>query len=227
VAGGAQAVVMALQAAVGVTGTLAVPTQSVGFTDPSGWTSPAVPAAWWPAIRESTPAFDPARSPIRRMGEIAEAIRHLPGARRTGHPAMSFAAVGRARDAIVGGHELAFGLGEGSPLARLYELDAKVLLLGVGHGNNTSLHLGEHRAEYSGKRTITKRSPLLVDGERRWVAYEELVIDDSDFKRLGDDFGATGAERRGPVGAGGARVMEQRAVVDFAVGWFADHRTAG
>ncbi len=35
---------------------------------------------------------------------------------------------------VTAGHTLEFGLGEGSPLARVYDLDGFVLLLGVGHG---------------------------------------------------------------------------------------------
>ncbi|XXY65448.1 AAC(3) family N-acetyltransferase [Sorangium sp. So ce291] len=45
-------------------------------------------------------------------------------------------------------HSLSYDLGEGSPLARIHELDGWVLLLGVGRGNNTSLHLAEHRAGF-------------------------------------------------------------------------------
>ena len=57
--------------------------------------------------------------------------------------------------------------GERSPLARLYDLDAQALLAGVGHGNNTSIHLGEHRADFPGKRSGTEGAPMLVDGERQ------------------------------------------------------------
>lgn len=59
---------------------------------------------------------------------------------------MSFAALGPAAEEITAGHALPDSLREGSPLARLYECDARVLLLGVGHDSNTSLHLGEYRA---------------------------------------------------------------------------------
>jgi ATP/maltotriose-dependent transcriptional regulator MalT len=57
---------------------------------------------------------------------------------------------------------LAYGAGERSPLARVYDLDGHVLLLGVDHANNTSLHLAEYRASFPGKRWIRQASPLLV-----------------------------------------------------------------
>lgn len=54
--------------------------------------------------------------------------------------------------------EEATGLGEGSPLARPHEADGWVLPLGVGHGNNTSLHLGEYRADFPDKRRVVQRA---------------------------------------------------------------------
>lgn len=56
-------------------------------------------------------------------------------------------------------HSLDDALGEGSPLARVYDLDGQVLLLGVGHDNNTSLHLAEYRAEFPGRRWEGQGSP--------------------------------------------------------------------
>jgi aminoglycoside 3-N-acetyltransferase len=158
------------------------------------------------------------------MGAIVECFRHVPGVRRSDHPTDSFAAVGPNRDIIVSDHALDYGFGETSPLARLYELDASVLLLGVGHGNNTSLHLAEYRADHPTKVWVTKASPVLVDGQRRWVQWFDLDPDDHDFVELGEDFARGGQERQGPIGVGLARLMKQREVVDFAASWFGEHR---
>ena len=49
---------------------------------------------------------------------------------------------------IVDDHSLDFGLGESSPLARIYDLNGFVLLLGASHGSNTSMHLAEYRANF-------------------------------------------------------------------------------
>lgn len=144
VAGGAQAVVEALLAAVGPSGTLMMPTHSGHLSDPASWTDP--PEAWWDTIREATPAYDPLLTPTRGMGAIAECFRHVPGVLRSAHPCVSAAAVGPDADALVDHHPLELGLGEGSPQARLYDLDGHVLLLGVTHANNTSLYVSELRA---------------------------------------------------------------------------------
>lgn len=121
------------------------------------------------------------------------------------------------------GHDVERELGEGSPLARLYDLGADVLLLGVSHENNTSLHLAEHR---SGTRPMTSQgAPVLVDGERRWVAFEELDTWSDDFEEVGAAAAAAGLETVGPVGRGTARLLPQRPLVDFASSWFRANRS--
>jgi aminoglycoside 3-N-acetyltransferase len=226
IAGGEQAVVLALLEAVGPAGTVVMPAHSAHLTEPAHWQNPPVPAAWWPLIRQHLPAFDPALTPTRGMGAIAECFRHLPGVRRSTHPTGSFTAHGPAAEAILAEHALGEAFGERSPLARIYALGGHVLLLGAGHASNTSLHLAEHRGRWPGKRWVPQGSPLLVDGERRWVAYEELDYDAADFGRLGAAFAAeTGLERRGTVGAGEGRLMPQRELVDYAAHWIERHRT--
>jgi aminoglycoside 3-N-acetyltransferase len=224
VVGGAQAVVEALLAWLGPRGTLVVPTFSTHLSDPARWAAPPVPEAWWQIIRDQTPAFDPDLTPTREMGVIADTVRAHPQARRSAHPMHSFAAIGPAAEQIVGHHDLEFGLTEGSPLVPLLGLDAWVLLLGVGHANNTSLHLAEHRAGLSGQQVIRQGSPVLVDGRRRWVTYDELDVDAEDFTELGAAFAATGRQRDGRVAAGRGTLMRQRELVDVAIPWLREHR---
>lgn len=86
------------------------------------------------------------------MGVIPDTFRKQRGVMRSSHPQVSFAAWGANAGDIVTGHDLDNGLGEHSPLARIYDRHGWVLLLGVGHERNTSLHLSEHRASYPGKK---------------------------------------------------------------------------
>ena len=225
VPGGAQGVIAALLDVLGDSGTLVMPAHSGNFSDPANWAAPAAPKDWWATIREEMPAYDPALTPTRNMGAVAESFRKYPGVLRSGHPHVSFTALGPNAQQIVQTHPVGCMFGERSPLARLYELGAHVLLLGVDHGNNTAIHLGEDRAEFAGKTYHTEGAPMMVDGERRWVSFEDLQVSDDDFTRLGEDFAReTGFEGRGPVGWGEARFMAVRAVVDYAQAWLSTHR---
>lgn len=224
VAGGAQAVVEALFAAVGPTGTIVMPTQSGQLSDPAKWRNPPVPPQWVPVLRDQLPAFDRYLTPTRGMGQVVECFRGHRSTIRSDHPLLSFAANGPMASAIVSSHPLTPGLGETSPLRRLYDLDADVLLLGVGHANNTSIHLAEYRAIWPGKATALDGAPMLVGGHRQWLEYEDLAIDESDFGRIGEAFARTGVERIGRVGNGVARRCPVRAIVDFATVWMTEHR---
>ncbi|MEE4300273.1 MAG: AAC(3) family N-acetyltransferase [Pseudomonadales bacterium] len=224
--GGTQAVIGALLEALGPDGTLMMPTHTSDLTEPSRWQAPPVPEHWQQPIRDGMPAFDPARTPTRRMGALAESFRRWPGVRRSGHPYGSFAAHGPRTDALLGGHAPGCAFGEASPIGALYREGGQVLLLGVGHGNDTSLHLAEYRASWPSKTEHEEGSPMLVDGERRWVTYTELRHDEDDFETIGAAWeeSAGDALRIGPVGQAETRLLDQRPLVDFATAWMNTHR---
>lgn len=224
VIGGAQTVVEALLESIGPTGTLTMPGHSSALSEPSHWKNPPVPQGWWPIIRATMPAFDLDLTPIREMGVTAEAFRRLPGVERSNHPRMSHLAYGPLATIITSGHSLVDGLGEQSPLARLYERDAQVLLLGVPHANNTSLHLAEYRAVWPSKTRMTQGSPVFVNGRREWVTYEELETSADDFDAIGNELATNQLQVSGFVGFATAQLMHQRAVVDFAANWMTQNR---
>ena len=224
VCGGAQAVVHALLDALGPDGTLVVPTHTSDNSDPAHWSHPAVPEAWWPVIRAHMPAFDPLRTPVRGLGAIPELARTWPGAVRSDHPQDSFAALGPQAASITAGHALDSGLGERSPLARIHDLDGDVLLLGVGHGANTSMHLAEYRVP-APKREAYGAAVTGPDG-RRWVTWRTSWPTRATSRRWARRSTRPERRRNGPVGAGDARLMRQRELVGFAVAWLTEHRPA-
>ena len=227
VCGGAVAVIIALQEVLGETGTLVMPTHSTDLSDPSQWKNPPVPESWWETIRETMPAYDPDLTPTRSMGKIAETFRKQKSVLRSGHPQSSFCARGPEASYIVNNHALAYDMGEQSPLARIYDLDGSILLLGVGHSSNTSIHLAEYRADFPTKRIVQEGAPISQTGSRTWATFEDIDVDDSDFDRIGEDFLRSDAGkvvRHGKVGIADSQLMPQRAVVDFAVNWLQKNR---
>jgi aminoglycoside 3-N-acetyltransferase len=222
VLGGAQTVVQALLDVVGPGGTLMMPTHSGSLCDPVNWKNPPVPESWWQAIRDEMPAFDPAFTPSRSMGAVVECFRCLPGVQRSNHPTVSAAAIGPNAPALLDNHDLEDRLGDTSPQGKLYDLDGYILLLGVDHGNNTSLHVSEVR---SGRmNVVADAAPILVEGQRQWVELTHMDDDDGDFSAIGEAFAATGAERQGPIGAGVGRLIRSQEIVDFGVEWIQANR---
>lgn len=223
--GGAAAIILALEKTLTSSGTLVMPTHTNDLSDPSKWENPPVPEAWWETIRETMPPFDPTLTPTTGMGTIPETFRKQAGVLRSQHPQFSFAAWGQQATVITANQALPFGLGEQSPLARVYDLAGWVLLLGVGHLNNTSLHLAEYRADFPAKQTEMFGAPMLVDGQQQWLEYEDINLDEDDFDKIGAGFAQeTGLQQEGKVGQAAALLMPQKPLVDYAVNWLPRHR---
>jgi aminoglycoside 3-N-acetyltransferase len=221
VCGHAQAVALGLREALGPEGTLVVPTHTNNNSDPAEWENPPVPEAWWPVVRAEMPAYDPAVTPSM-LGALTNVVRSWPGALRSSHPHYSFAALGPHADEITAGHDLTSGLGERSPLARVHDLDGDILLLGVGHDSNTSMHLAEYRV--ARPKRAANGAAVATPAGRQWVTWEDVLPDEDDFGALGEAFDATGAVRIGRTGVAESRLMRQRELVAFAVQWLEENR---
>jgi aminoglycoside 3-N-acetyltransferase len=229
---GPHEVMAALLDVLGPKGTLVVPTFTAGNSKTS--------LAYLEATRRMTAQqrvdydermlpFEPEKTPSEGMGVLAETVRLHPRALRSAHPQTSFAAVGARADELVGRHDEECHLGEESPLARLRDNEAQVLLLGVGYEVCSAFHL----AEYLVDRQLPFREYgcwVLRGGERIWLPYKDVDLDDSDFGFLGADFEAEDARRAKPVvrrrllGGAGARLFPLTDAVDFATQWLTGNR---
>jgi aminoglycoside 3-N-acetyltransferase len=119
-------------------------------------------------------------------------------------------------------HTLEYGLGEGSPLARIYELDGWVLLLGVGYDRNTSFHLAEYRSP--GAEPALLGAPILEDGQRVWKKFHDIEINADVFPAIGAEMEQADLVKIGTVGLAKCRLFPQRPSIDFAVQWYKRQR---
>jgi aminoglycoside N3'-acetyltransferase len=193
VAGGPGGLIAALREALGPTGTLAMP--SWGDDD-------------------ATP-LDPRTTPVAPdLGVVAETFRHLPGVERSAHP-FAFAALGPAAARITGDPLPLPPHAPASPVGRVHELDGRVLLLGVGHDADTTLHLAEllGGAPYRTPKHCTVRGeggrPVRVDYGENDHCCERFALADGWLR-------ARALQREGRVGSASARLVRARDVVSVA-----------
>jgi aminoglycoside 3-N-acetyltransferase len=92
-------------------------------------------------LNQTAEPFQPDLPADKQMGAVAEALRKHPRARRTSHPIQSFGGV--YADKFLAAQTLEEPMG---PIGALAEADGWVLLLGVDHTVNTSIHYAERLA---------------------------------------------------------------------------------
>jgi aminoglycoside 3-N-acetyltransferase len=217
VPGGIDSVVDAVLAALGPARTLLWPTFTAQLTDPSQWAKlPAPPRERWDEIREELPDFDPLRTTPRRMGRLNELLLHRPGVVRSAHPAESVAAIGPRAEWLVRPHPLDDPMGPRSPWARLCELDARVVLVGVGFERCSIVHHGERLADPPYLPVCAYSTFVTVDGERRWFEVESGAGCSEGFGAIEGPLRAQSAIDDLRIGAAAARVVSARAVVRVA-----------
>ena len=82
----------------------------------------------------------------------------------------SFASCGPLAEILTKEQSLPNKFGECSPLGSLYRHRGKILLLGVDHDSNTSLHLAEARADWrsknGSKKAFVLRKSSDINGRR-------------------------------------------------------------
>ncbi|NHJ33646.1 MAG: AAC(3) family N-acetyltransferase [Asgard group archaeon] len=185
VIGDAITVINALMEVLTKEGTLVMPTMTSGNTDPENWNYPPVPNDWKPIIRQEMPPYKPNITPTRGMGRIPELFRILPNVHRSNHPQSSFSAWGKHAKEIVSEQTLESSFGHDSPLRKAYDLNSKILLLGVPHSSNTSLHYAEVKAELPNHPVQKQGAALFENGKRVWKSWKEIQYDSDDFEEIG------------------------------------------
>lgn len=201
VEGGPVGLIRALQSALGPAGTLVMPS----MTD------------------DDDNVFDPQRTPCAGMGILADTFWRLPGVLRSDSP-HAFAAAGPQAASITAPHPIDFPHGLDSPVGRVFGLDGQVLLLGVGHGANTTIHLAEALASvrYRRPKQITAR----VGGLVARIAYSEIDHCCQNFDLVDGWLDGAGLQWHGQVGVGQARLARSGDIVAVVTAQLRSDETA-
>ena len=191
--GGPLGLIDALRLALGPDGTLVMPS----------WTGD-----------DETP-FDPVTTPAAEdLGVTADLFWRQPGVVRSDH-LQAFAAIGPHAEAIVKTPLPLPPHVPDSPVGRVHDLDGQVLLLGVGHEADTSLHLAELIAKVP--YGIPRHCMVMRDGRRVRVDYVENDHCCRRFALADDWLRARGLQAEWPVGHATARLARARDIVGLAV----------
>lgn len=212
VEGGPDTVVAALRAALGPDATFAAPTFTTNLTDPYVWT-PTPSETERQRILAEMPAYDPAVSVPWRMGAVADAVWRTPGAVRSAHPVTSWAALGPDANALTRDIPVDDPEGRDGTLGRVWQRDGWVLLLGVDHDANTTIHLAESLLEMPHLLALVDRWPDDGARPRVWREIRKSTKCSDGFVALGPFVDRLGLVRKGRVGDADARLMRSRALV--------------
>ncbi|MQA89282.1 MAG: AAC(3)-VI family aminoglycoside N-acetyltransferase [Gemmatimonas sp.] len=193
VEGGPAGLISALREALGPQGTLVMP--SWGELDDELF-DPAVTAA----------------SPD--LGVVADVFWRQPGVVRSNHP-QAFAAAGPAAPEILRDPLPLPPHIPASPVGRVHDLDGQVLLLGVGHDANTTLHLAELIADVPYR--VPKYFTVLHEGRPTRIDYGENDHCCARFALADDWLRAEDLQTEGPVGHAHARLARSRDIVRLAL----------
>ncbi|HJX29692.1 MAG TPA: AAC(3)-IV family aminoglycoside N-acetyltransferase [Thermoanaerobaculia bacterium] len=193
VEGGPLGLIDALRDSIGPDGTLAMPS----------WTG------------EDDEPFDPRTTRASSdLGVVADTFWRLPGVMRSEH-LNAFAAVGPEAIRIISGPlPLPPHIPE-SPVGHIHDLDGQVLLLGVGHDADTTLHLAELLAGVPYR--VPKHCTVLRDGHPVRIEYGENDHCCERFTLADDWLRERGLQSEGRVGHGYARLVLARDVVRVAL----------
>lgn len=189
---GPAGLIAALRSAVGAGGTLVMPAMSDDDDHP----------------------FDRAATPCRTMGVVADTFWRMPGVLRSDSP-HAFAATGPRAAEITRDHPVDVPHGPDSPVGQVHDLDGQVLLLGVGHDANTTLHLAENLAGVRYRRPAS--ATVLVAGRPTRCHYAEVDHCCRNFSLMDGWLEADGLQHRGRIGHAEVRLARSRDLVRVAV----------
>ena len=162
---------------------------------------------------DETP-FDPAATPASPdLGIVADTFWRLPGVKRSAHP-FACAALGPRAERIVADPLPLPPHIPASPVGRVHEFDGQVLLIGVGHDADTTLHLAELLAAVPYR--VPKHCTVEQNGRPVRVRYGENDHCCARFALADDWLRGKNLQAEGPVGHAHARLARACDIVRVA-----------
>jgi len=208
VAGGSDAVIDALRDAVGPQGTLVMP----AFTYSK---EIAIPGAGGPPYHPQRTACD--------VGIIPDTFWRRPGVHRSASASHSIAAIGPQAKFLANDDVTMEAYGRDGAFGKLYELDAKVLMLGCGLAPNSCLHAVE---DWVGLPSMQPVDHLIEDddGSTRVIRYQRQPIGRREFYLNSEKvtksevlFRQCGIVEDGRIGPAMAQVFMIRNMIDTSM----------
>ncbi|MFL5517480.1 MAG: AAC(3)-IV family aminoglycoside N-acetyltransferase [Gemmatimonadales bacterium] len=167
----------------------------------------------WPGDEDQP--FDPLATPASPdLGVVADVFWRLPGVLRSNH-CQAFAAVGPDAARVTADPlPLPPHIPE-SPVGRVHELNGQVLLLGVGHDADTTLHLAELLAGVPYR--VSRHCTVLQDGHPARIDYGENDHCCARFALADEWLRARRLQSEGHVGHAHARRARAQDIVGVAL----------
>jgi aminoglycoside 3-N-acetyltransferase len=169
-----------------------------------------------PTFNYGNGVYDPATAPSYD-GVITEFFRKLPGAVRSLHPTHPIAGIGPGARAILEGHDKAHPFGVRSPCWRLWERNAWVLLIGVGHFATSIAHVAEEMLAMPYLDRLRTARLRGAGGAIEEVTLRRPGCSDAWDAVLDAPLRARGAVTVGSVGKAKLQLVRSREVVDVTV----------
>ena len=149
--------------------------------------------------------FDPDLPADPSLGIVAETLRMHPQAKRSDHPLLSFSGVN-----VQEGLALQSPQDPWAPIRWMAEKDADILLMGVDHRRNISLH---YALQNGGRKQFT-----------RWAAQGPKIVACPGWPGCSQGFSSIaphleGVVRNGAVGSISMQMIPLRDLIHIAVGW--------
>ena len=219
--GGAETLIDALMEVLGYNGTLIMAMQCAENSEPSRFEYPPIAPELFKLYRKHLPAYSSLNSETSGMGRVCDNLRRRSKSVISTHPNTAFVAIGKYAKLLCNNQNLDYGLNELSPLGRLYELKASVLLIGVDYDNLTSLHLSEYKSEV--RPIIINGAAYEEDGVKRFKKYLDLNIDSDDgFTEIGKNLERKGLVAVDKIGNANVKLLRVDVAVDEGMRYYKD-----